>query len=91
MLKAIFTEKSTLLAKSGKYSFEVSSGLTKYEIKNLIEKTYSVKVNSVRTINMRSLTKRTMRGKKRVISARKKAIVTLSGSGKIDIFEQKKK
>jgi len=91
MLKAVKTEKSNSLAKAGKYTFLVDVGMTKYEIKGLIEKTFAVKPKRVSTLMRRSTEKRTQRGRKKVIPAVKKVIVELSGKDKIQIFEDKKK
>lgn len=49
-----------------------------------------MKVVKVRTMNVAGETKKTFVGRKRVIQPRKKAIVTLGGKDKIDLFETKK-
>ena len=91
MLKPIFTEKSTLEAKNGRYSFWVGVGMTKLQIKALINETFGVHVRQIRTINLKKLTKRTLAGKVQTIVARKKAIVRLSKDEKIPLFEEEKK
>lgn len=91
MLKPIFTEKSTLEAKNGRYTFWVSTDMTKLQIKALINATFGVHVRQVHTINLKKLIKRTMAGKIQTIAARKKAIVRLSKDEKIPLFEEEKK
>ncbi len=87
----LMTEKSMTEAKDGRYSFWVPTSLTKNQIKTQIGEIFGVSVVSVRTINYKRLTKRNIRGKKQVVKARKKAVVTLSGKDKIDLFEEKTK
>lgn len=91
IIKPILTEKSLKEAKSGKYSFWVGKNISKYKIGGLIEKLFDVTVKKVRTINYKGEIKRTNMGKIKRIMPRKKAIITLAGKGKIDLFESKKK
>lgn len=88
-IKPIFTEKSMGEAKKGKYSFWVLPSLSKYQIKNLLETAFEVKIGSVRTLNYKKSVSRNMRGRTVTKSAKKKAIITLK-SGKIEIFEETK-
>lgn len=90
-LKAVFTEKSINNAKKGNYTFFVDRRLTKYQIKHLINDTFDVNVVRVRTLNVVGERKKTAKGKYRVISSKKKAMVTLREKEKIDLFEEKKK
>lgn len=89
MLKPILTEKSLENAKQGKYSFWVDKNLTKHKIKKLVGEVFGVTVVGVRTLNVAGERKKNFRGRVRVIKPRKKAIVTLAGKDKIDIFETK--
>lgn len=74
------SEKSHLATTQGKYTFVVSIKANKVQIKEAVEKFFSVKVVSVHTINLRGRTgtswtkMRRIRGKG---PRRKKAIVTL--------------
>jgi large subunit ribosomal protein L23 len=86
----ILTEKSLELAKDGKYTFWVDRNSTKPQVKKLVSDIFNVAVANVRTINLAGETKRTMAGKKKIIKPRKKAVVTLKGKDKIDLFEEKK-
>lgn len=89
-LQPVLTEKSLGEAKRGNYTFWVEPSLTKHQIKRLIDDVFGVKVTKVRTLNLKKMVRKTLAGRKRVLSARKKAIVTLSGKDKIDLFEEKK-
>jgi len=89
-LTPVITEKSTSLAKSGKYTFRVDKNLTKIDIKNLISKIFGVKVLGVHTIKERGEIKRAFSGRRKIVKPSKKAIVTLSEKDKIDLFETEK-
>lgn len=89
-LKPIFTEKSMKLAREGKYSFWVLPGFTKTQIRKAVEDLFSVEVTDIKTLNYKKLVKKTWKGHKAAVSARKKAVITLK-SGKIDLFEENKK
>lgn len=91
ILEPIITEKTTKLSSDGKYTFRVEKTLNKYQIKELVEKVFKVKVKNVKTLKVSGENKRTMRGRKKIIKPTKKAIVTLEGKDKIDLFESKKK
>ena len=57
-LEPVITEKSTNLAKAGKYTFRVEKTVTKQEIRNYVEKIFGVKVVSVSTLKERGEVKR---------------------------------
>ena len=82
----ILTEKSLNQAKKGNYTFWVDRGMSRYQIKKLVNGLYDVHVKRVRTINVSGETKRSLQGRKRIIQPRKKAIVILSEKEKIDAF-----
>ena len=90
-LTPIFTEKSMKVAKDGVYSFWVLPSLSKSQIKKLVGDTFGVKVESVKTLNYKKSVKRNFRGRTVTKPAHKKALVTLSGKDKIEIFEEVKK
>jgi large subunit ribosomal protein L23 len=86
--KALITEKGTALRElRNQYHFEVARDANKIEIRRAIETIFSVKVDNVRTMQLRGKVKRQGRyqGKR---SDWKKAIVTLLPEQKIDLFEQ---
>ena len=86
VVKPIITEQSTHFANvKNAYSFEVNPKANKVQIKNAIERLYSVKVKDVRTANRKGKMRRRGRfmGKK---SDWKKAIVVLDEQYHIDLF-----
>ena len=86
--KALITEKGTTLRElRNQYHFEVARDANKIEIKHAVETIFSVKVDHVRTMQMRGKVKRQGRyqGKR---SDWKKAVVTLQPEQKIELFEQ---
>ncbi len=86
--KALITEKGTELRElRNQYHFEVARDANKIEIKRAIETIFSVKVDDVRTMQVRGKVKRQGRWVGRR-SDSKKAIVTLKPDQKIELFEQ---
>lgn len=88
--RPIITEKSSFQSsKLNQYVFEVDRKATKAQIKNAIEKLFSVTVLRVNVINVPA--KRTRRARSRRLLVRrisyKKAIVTLAAGDTIDVFE----
>jgi large subunit ribosomal protein L23 len=84
LIAPVVSEKSYGLLDEGKYTFVVDPRANKTEIKIAVEQVFSVKVDSVNTINRKGKTRRTRSG----IGKRKdtkRAIVTLR-EGTIDIF-----
>ena len=90
-LKPVLTEKSMDEAKKGNYTFFVERNMNKRQIRKMIEEIFEVSVVKVRTMNVAGEVKRTNMGKKRIIKPKKKAIVTLEGKDKIDLFGEVKK
>jgi large subunit ribosomal protein L23 len=86
IVRPLITEKATILAGERKYAFEVASHANKIQIRNAVEKAFSVNVTKVNTLNV--LGKRRTRGR-RQSRARdwKKAIITLAEGDSIQIFE----
>ena len=87
IISPLITEKtSQQLAGNNTYTFKVSMNANKVEIKQAIEKIFSVRVVSVNTINMLGKPKRLGKydGKR---PDWKKAIVTLKPGDKIADFE----
>ena len=86
--RALITEKGTVLRETrNQYHFEVARDANKIEIKQAVETIFSVKVDSVRTQQLRGKVKRQGRYAGRR-SDWKKAIVTLKPDQKIELFEQ---
>ena len=85
IIAPVVTEKSAALVEGkNTYVFKVSKDANKEAIKDAVEKTYNVKVNSVRTLNTKAKDKRVGRytGKTKTY---KKAIVTLAEGNAIEI------
>jgi len=87
----IFTEKSLINAKNGKYSFWVTRTLGKNKIKHMIEEIFDVKVDSIKTAKKGGKKKKNFKGQVRNILSKKKAIVSLKGKDTIDLFDEEKK
>jgi len=90
IIKPIVTEKVTQQTESmNRYAFVVSRSANKIDIKKMVEKTYSVKVKSVRTMNYygkiksRSTKGGVILGRKNTF---KKAIVDLIEGNSIDFY-----
>ena len=86
----INTEKATKLTERlNRYTFRVSPEANKYQIKDLVEKLYGVKVVNVNTAVMRGKNKSRwtksglLRGK---TNSWKKAIITLADDQTIDFY-----
>lgn len=90
-IKPVLTEKSLNQAKNGLYTFIVDFHLDKKVIKALIEKTFSVHVTSIKSMNYRKAERKNNKGAKQIKKAFKKALVSLKDKEKIDIFEEKGK
>jgi large subunit ribosomal protein L23 len=84
IIAPVVSEKSYGLIDEGKYTFLVDPRSNKTEIKLAVEKIFSVKVESINTINRAGKRKRTKFGWGQRKST-KRAIVTLK-EGTIDIF-----
>lgn len=84
--KPIVTEKTSILAEMGFYSFEVEKEATKTDIKAAVENYFEVKVDSVKTLICRGRSKRTAAGQSKP-KYWKKALVKLKDGQKIKMFE----
>ncbi len=89
-IKPIVTEKATALTdKQNRYTFRVSPDANKFQIKDLVEKTYGVNVVKVNTMIVRGKNKSRytksglLRGK---TAAYKKAIITVAEGQTIDFY-----
>lgn len=82
----LITEKNTILAENGVYVFKVSLDSSKPEIKEAVEKGFSVKVKNIRTAVCRNDQKYSRFGLTNV-KKWKKAYVQLAAGQKISLFE----
>lgn len=84
--RPVITEKSTQLAGTGKYAFEIAEGANKRMIKQAVETGFKVTVTGVNIISMKPKTRRV--GRNIIKTAPwKKAVVTLKPGDKIEYFE----
>lgn len=87
--RPIISEKSTALAEvAGRYAFEVALQSNKQEIKDAVQRLFSVKVRDVRTMIMHGKVKRVGRFETKRANW-KKALVTLAEGQKIEFFQTK--
>ena len=86
IIKPLVTEQGMHFANvRGAYSFEVNKNSNKIQIRQAIERLYSVKVVDVRTANYRGKPRR--RGRHFGLTRNwKKAVVVLGGDDHIDLF-----
>ena len=84
ILKPVVTEKATKLSEFNKVVFEVTSNSNKNEIKDAVEKLFSVKVKAVNIVNIKGKIKK-FKGVLGKRSDIKKAIITLQEGNTIDI------
>lgn len=82
-----FSEKASVVAEErNQYVFKVAKDAIKAEIKTAVEQLFEVNVKSVRTVNVKGKTKRTMRGLGKR-SDWKKAYIALDAGQEIDFAD----
>ena len=88
IIKPVLTEKATQKANNKVYTFEINPQANKTKVKEVIEKLFKVKVESVRIINRQGKMRRS--GRKMIqkkMANRKIALIGVK-EGKIEIFPQ---
>ena len=86
IIRPLVTEKSThQQATRNAYSFQVNPKANKQQIREAVEKIYSVKVSEVRTLNRKGKPRRT-RYRMTTTGAWKRAVVVLDENSRIDLF-----
>lgn len=89
--RPLITEKSMLLARSNFYTFEVDKNATKIQIGKKIAEKFGVKVLSVKTINVKGVTKSQRKVRKSYQThGIKKAMVRVAKGQTIAMFETPK-
>ncbi len=86
ILKPVVSEKSYGLLDDGVYTFVVHPDANKTEIRQAVEAIFNVEVDKVNTLNRKGKRKR----RRQFYGTRpdtKRAIVTLKGDDRIDLFE----
>ena len=87
IIRPILTEKSLTMAKGGRYTFEVSLGANKNQIRQALQDSLGVKVRTVKTAVQKEA-RRILAKSRRQMPGKlwKKAVVEIS-EGKITMFE----
>lgn len=85
LLAPVISEKSYGLLDQNKYTFIVRPDANKTEIKIAVEQVFSVKVESVNTMNRQGKRKRTKQGFGKRKDT-KRAVVSLAAGDRIEIF-----
>jgi large subunit ribosomal protein L23 len=89
LLRPVVSEKSYRLMDDGVYIFVVAPDATRIDVRHAVERTFGVRVSNVNTLNRKGKLRRNRRTNtvgKRPDS--KRAIVTLAGDDRIDLFEK---
>lgn len=88
IIRPVVSEKSYALLDDGVYTFVVDRNANKVQIRQAVEELFNVQVDKVNTLNRKGKRKRIrgtwMYGKR---SDTKRAIVTLRGDDRIDLFD----
>lgn len=88
IIRPVISEKSMTDANNGKFTFVVASNATKKQIKEAVEKLFSVHVLKVATSVVKGKTTRVGARRVEVVKTSiKKATVALKSGEKIDAFE----
>lgn len=87
IIRPVVSEKTYLLAESGKYTFEVAGDANKIEIREAVETQFHVRVVSVNTLWVRGKKRRLGRLPQGTTRRWKKAVVKVAEGDSIPIFE----
>ncbi len=88
ILYPLVSEKSMQQGGKGRFTFKVTGDSDKATIKKTVETNFKVNVVGISTMWVKGKVKRTgARREKKVLTAWKKAVVTLKPGQKIDIFD----
>jgi large subunit ribosomal protein L23 len=89
LLRPVVSEKSYRLMDNGVYIFVVAPDATRIDVRHAVEHTFGVRVSNVNTLNRKGKLRRNRRtntvGKR---PDTKRAVVTLAGDDRIDLFEK---
>ena len=89
LLHPVVSEKSYALMENGVYVFVVAPEATKIDVRRAVEESFGVRVSHVNTLNRKGKKRRNRRTNTiGTRSATKRAVVTLAGGDKIDLFEK---
>ena len=86
IIQPVISEKSYALLAANKYTFRVRDGANKTQVRQAVEEIFGVRVQGVRTVNVKPKPKRRglHAGRRRQW---KKAVVTLHPDDTIELFE----
>lgn len=88
--KPLVSEKSSLNMEKGVYTFLVSPTATKVSVRKAFEQLFGEKVETVRIVSIVKKTRMAAKGKEMTRRQKgKKAMVTLVGDKKVDVFQTK--
>ncbi|MBV9172727.1 MAG: 50S ribosomal protein L23 [Chloroflexi bacterium] len=89
IVRPVVSEKSTVLGERGKYVFEVAPNANKIQIKAAVEAVFANKKVQVASVNILRVTGKVRRRGRTSGMTRswKKAVVTLKGDQRLDLFE----
>ena len=82
--RPVITEKSTMDAALGKYTFEVAVGATKTQVRKAVEQLFDVKVEAVNVVNVKGKSK-SFRNRAGRRGDWRKAYVRLADGQSIDV------
>ena len=85
--RPLITEKGTRLGGENKYVFEVHRVSNKHQIKEAVEKAFSVRVVHVNVMNVKGKSRRSRGGRIFHRPNWRKAVVPLPPDDKIELFE----
>jgi large subunit ribosomal protein L23 len=89
LVRPVVSEKSYALMEDGAYIFVVAPDATKIDVRNAVEQAFGVRVKSVNTLNRKGKRRRNRKSNSfGTRSSTKRAVVTLAGGDKIDLFEK---
>ena len=89
LLRPIVSEKSYALMDDGVYVFAIAPDATKIDVRHAVETAFGVRVKKVNTLNRKGKRRRNRRSN--TFGTRpsvKRAVVTLGGGDRIDLFEK---
>lgn len=89
LLHPVISEKTYMLMDDGVYVFVVAPDATKVDIRMAVEQVFGVRVAKVNTLNRKGKRRRNRRANTFGTKAStKRAMVTLVGGDRIDLFEK---
>src|SRR3970040_369779 len=87
LVRPLITEKGTRLGGENKHVFEVRRACNKHQIKQAVERAFSVHVTHVNVMNVRGKPKRVRGNRIKHSPAWRKAGVTVAHEDKSELFE----